>query len=237
MVIDRIADNAAEIVGLQEALAHQLDDIKKAFPKYAGYAAGRSNGKQKGESCAILYRKDRFRLNDSGTFWFSDTPDKPGSRGWGAMVPRICSWVYLKDISDGKDFYVYNVHLDNLSQNSRSKSVRLLASKIAQRKNDDPFIVMGDFNMGIDNPAMKYLQKLEYKTPYPKMIDAWSSLHTDDSKAGTYHKFRGKRTGPKIDHMPISENVKALEVNIDYTGKNGKYPSDHFPLTAVFKLI
>ena len=237
MVIDRLTDNAADVVGLQEALSYQLSDIKTALPEYRSYAAGRNNGKQKGESCAILYRKDRFELNDSGTFWFSKTPSKPGSKRWGNLFPRICSWVHLTDTSNGKGFYVYNVHLDNVSQSSRKKSTHQLASHIADRKTSDPFIVMGDFNMGIDNPAMKYLRQIERATPYPKMIDAWSSLYDDDSSAGTYHKFRGKRTGPKIDHIPLSENARALEVKIDTTGVNGKYPSDHFPVTAIIKLI
>ena len=91
--------------------------------------------------------------------------------------------------------------------------------------------------MGIDNPAMKYLRQIEQSTPYPRMIDAWVSVHGDDESTGTYHKFSGKTTGPKIDHMPISESVKALDVKIDTTGVNGKYPSDHFPVTAIIKLI
>jgi endonuclease/exonuclease/phosphatase family metal-dependent hydrolase len=236
MVVDRLTENAADVVGLQEALSFQLSEIKTALPQYNSYAAGRNDGKQRGEACAILYRQDRFELNDSGTFWFSKTPSKPGSRRWGNLFPRICSWVHLTDTSNGKGFYVYNVHLDNVSQSSRKKSVRQLASSIAQRSTDDPFIVMGDFNMEIDNSAMKYLQKIEHASPYPKMIDAWSSLHGDYS-SGTYHKFRGKSTGPKIDHIPMSESVKALDVRIDTTGQNGKYPSDHFPVTAIIKLI
>lgn len=236
MVVDRLTENAADVIGLQEALSFQLAEIKTALPEYKSYAAGRNDGKQKGEACPILFRKDRFNLNDSGTFWFSKKPSKPGSKRWGNLFPRICSWVHLTDTSNGKGFYVYNVHLDNISQSSRKKSVRQLAASIAERGTDDPFIVMGDFNMEIDNSAMKYLQKIEYASPYPKMIDAWSSLHGDDS-SGTYHKFRGKTTGPKIDHIPMSESVKAIDIRIDTTSQNGKYPSDHFPVTAIIKLI
>lgn len=114
--------------------------------------------KNKGETCAILYRKDRFELVDSGTFWFSEKPEKSGSKSWGNLFARICSWVQLKDKTNQASFYVYNVHLDNWSQHSRKKSVQLLAKKIAERDTRDPFILMGDFNMKIDNPAMKYLE-------------------------------------------------------------------------------
>ncbi len=236
LAIDTIATNTADIVGLQEALDRQVRDIRQALPQYNTYSAGRSNGKQKGESCAILYRKDRFTLNDSGTFWFSKNPSKPGSKSWGAMCPRICSWVNLSDIATGKRFYVYNVHLDNLSQSSRKNSTEILARHIAARRTLDPFFVMGDFNMQLDNPAMRYLQKIGFDTPYPKMTDAWQSLNPSREPTGTRHGFSGRTSGPRIDHIPVSEGIRTLAVKTDTTNKNGKYPSDHFPVIAKFLL-
>lgn len=232
LVIDTLTDNAADVIGLQEAKNKQLQGIRQAMPQYATYAVGRNNGALKGESCPILYRKDRFQLTDSGTFWFSNTPSKPGSKDWGNLWPRICSWVHLIDKNAGTGFYVYNVHLDNLSQNSRERSVRLLAGRIAARKNTDPFIVMGDFNMDMDNRAMRYLQKIGYKTPYPKMMDAWSLINVQNSGIGTRHGFRGRTSGPKIDHIPLCENTVPLAVKIDRRSYNGRYPSDHFPVIA-----
>ncbi len=236
IVAATLIDNAADVIGLQEALDFQVEQIQQILPQYSSYAAGRSNGKQKGEACAIFYRKDRFELADSGTFWFSNTPDKPGSKHWGNLFPRICSWVHLVDKTDRSAFYVYNLHLDNWSQNSRQKSVRLLASRIAARKTQDPFIVMGDFNMELDNPAMMYLQKTGYQTPYPRMADAWLSVHPSQTSIGTYHKFTGKASCPKIDHIAISEHAQALNVNIDRHALNGRYPSDHFPVTATIRV-
>ena len=96
---------------------------------------------------------------------------------------------------------------------------------------------MGDFNMELDNPAMMYLQKIGYQTPYPKMVDAWLSVHPDEPSVGTRHNFGGRSTGPKIDHIPISENAQALEVNIDQYALNGRYPSDHFPVVATVQLF
>ena len=119
-VCDVLERNSADVIGLQEALDRQVDDVQEALPQYSNYFVGRDNGKQKGESCAIFYRNDRFRMDDSGTFWFSDTPEKP-SKDWGAMWPRICSWVHLTEKRTGEGLYVYNVHLDVLSQNSGKK--------------------------------------------------------------------------------------------------------------------
>jgi endonuclease/exonuclease/phosphatase family metal-dependent hydrolase len=134
----------------------------------------------------------------------------------------------LTEKKTGTGFYVYNVHLACFSQNSREKSVQLLARRVALRKKSDPFIVTGDFNMGLDNSAMQYLQKNGYNTPYPKMVDAWQSVHSDKEYSGTYKSQKG----PKLDHIPISENLLALDVKIDQRKENGRYPSDHFPVIA-----
>jgi endonuclease/exonuclease/phosphatase family metal-dependent hydrolase len=226
-VFDLIRDQAPDVVGLQEAEKDQYIDVRLALPQYQGYAVGRNNGKDKGETCAILYRDNRFLRTDAGTFWFSDTPHVPGSKDWGNRPPRICSWVRLVDKYSLSAFYIYNVHLDHRSQNSRSKSVRLLTEKIAARKTKDPFIVMGDFNMDLDNSAMAYLQT----NNVAPMSDAWYSIYGNQETDGTRHGFRGD-SGPKIDHIPLSHELRALDVKTDTRRYNGRYPSDHFPVIA-----
>ncbi|MBN2180977.1 MAG: endonuclease/exonuclease/phosphatase family protein [Sedimentisphaerales bacterium] len=236
VVIDTIAANAADVIGMQEGVSYQLNEIQKALPQYAKYAVGRVDGKRRGETCAIFYRKDRYELADCGSFWFSKKPDKPGSRNWGNMFARVCSWILLVDKTDRTSFYVYNVHLDNWSQYSREKSVRLLADKIARRRTKAPFIIMGDFNMEIDNPAMVYLEQVGRQDSYPLMVNVWQSVHPDGAKAGTYHEFSGRTTCKKIDHISISESVQALDARIDRHKLNGRYPSDHFPVIATLRV-
>jgi endonuclease/exonuclease/phosphatase family metal-dependent hydrolase len=236
-VIELLADHASDVIGLQEALDHQVQQIQEALPSYSHYAVGRNDGERKGETCAIFYRKDRFALGDSGTFWFSDTPSKPGSKDWGNLWPRICSWVYLREKATGAGFYVYNVHLDVFSQNSRQKSAELLARRIAARRTPDPFIVVGDFNMELDNPAMAYLENLEFETPYPRMRTAWQLVNPGRTGGGTRHSFIDSKTsGPKIDHIPICDGARALDVQIDRRRIDGGYASDHFPLIAKIDL-
>jgi endonuclease/exonuclease/phosphatase family metal-dependent hydrolase len=234
---DTISRSAPDVVGLQESLNRQVRYLEKALPDYSFYSAGRSNGGTKGESCAILVRKDRFDVVDRGTFWFSNTPNKPGSKSWGNIPPRICSWVYVNERGTANNLYVYNVHLDNLSQKSRARSVELLAKKVAERKTNDPFIVMGDFNMKIDNSAMKFLCQDGCETSFPKMADAWESVYPGQAKGtGTRHGFNGKTNGPRIDHIPVCQSLKVLDVKIDRYNVKGKYPSDHFPVIATISL-
>jgi endonuclease/exonuclease/phosphatase family metal-dependent hydrolase len=117
--------------------------------------------------------------------------------------------------------------MDHLSQNSRKKSVRLLTQKIAARKTDDPYIVMGDFNMKMNNSAMEYLQA---NTVAP-MADAWTALHGNKATRGTRLGFNG-HSGPIIDHIPLSRELRAIEVSIDSRKYNGRRPSDHLPVIA-----
>jgi endonuclease/exonuclease/phosphatase family metal-dependent hydrolase len=228
LVFDVITDHAPDIFGLQEPLHGQLEQVQQAFRQYASYWAGGRDGKDRGQSCPIFFRKDRFNLIDSGTFWFSDHADKPGAQGWGEPVPRFCSWVQLAEKGQDITFYVYNMHLASISQNSRKKSVRLLANQIAARKTSDPFIIMGDFNMGLANPAMEFLLE-------GGIVDAWLSVHPDTPDVSTCN-FGTWAKGPQLDHIQLGLSAKAIEVNIDDRKINGRYPSDHFPVIAKIML-
>lgn len=231
-VMNLIEKNSPDIMALQETLHFQVEDISEAFPQYTSYSAGRKDGFKKGEACPIFFRTDRFTLLDMGTFWFSNTPNKPGSKSFGNIWPRLCTWAHLTDIETEKSFYVYNLHLACMSQKSRRESVKQLTKHIAQRKTDEPVVVLGDFNMELNNPAMKYLAN----NPFQILRDAWQALNPNKKAVGTMHHFTGKSTGPRIDHIPLSENAHALEVRTDKSSLNGKYPSDHFPVIAKIKL-
>src|SRR5215203_2899372 len=61
--------HGADVVGVQEALAHMLTDLDTRLPGFARVGVGRTDGRTKGEFSAILYRTNRLALLDSGTFW------------------------------------------------------------------------------------------------------------------------------------------------------------------------
>ncbi len=58
-----------DVIGIQEALHHQLQDLLRVLPEYAFVGVGRDDGKDKGEYCAIVYRSARFGLLDQRTAW------------------------------------------------------------------------------------------------------------------------------------------------------------------------
>ena len=72
-----IEDQKPDILGIQEAMQYQLLFITENCRDYKYAGAGSEDGKSKGEHTAILYNKKTTSLLKWGTFWLSDTPDKP----------------------------------------------------------------------------------------------------------------------------------------------------------------
>ncbi|MFG0245272.1 MAG: endonuclease/exonuclease/phosphatase family protein [Phycisphaerales bacterium JB052] len=219
----------ADIVGVQEALAFQLDEITEAHPNYGVIGVGRDDAKTKGEYSAILYRTDRFIVDRSGTFWLSDTPETVASTSWGNSIPRICTWARLIDRKSDAAIYAFNAHYDHRSQESREKSSRLILERIAGRLHDDPVVLLGDFNAGELNLAITSLID-------SGLIHTYRETHPDETTVGTFNAFRGKSDGEMIDHILVSPGVKILNADIDRTNDNGQYPSDHNPVWTTIEL-
>jgi len=77
-------------------------------------------GKESGEWNTILYRKERFDLVSSGTFWLTDTPNTI-SKLEGITYNRICTWAVLKDKVANIEIMLCNTHLDHQSDEARAK--------------------------------------------------------------------------------------------------------------------
>ncbi|HKG22279.1 MAG TPA: endonuclease/exonuclease/phosphatase family protein, partial [Blastocatellia bacterium] len=119
-----------DIAGIQEALKGQIDDLELLLPGFAWCGVGRSDGKAEGEFSAILYRKERFKLLESSTFWLSETPEVAGSKGWDASLPRIVTWARFRDTQSKQTFFVFNTHFDHRGSRARAESARLLLARI-----------------------------------------------------------------------------------------------------------
>jgi endonuclease/exonuclease/phosphatase family metal-dependent hydrolase len=238
MLFRLIESESPEILGLQEALKFQIDQMVERFPYFAVSGKGRDDGKTQGEYSSILYHSDRFSMIEEDTFWLSETPRIPGSKSWGNSITRICSWIELLDRKDDLRLLVINLHLDHRSQNSREKSVVLVLEKFGEDIKNRPVIIMGDFNAGEDNPAIrKILEFRDESAPDTYLRDSFRVLQPDQQQVGTFNGFRGRKDGPKIDHVFVSRHflVRSAEI-IDYN-ERGKYPSDHFPVSAVLEVL
>src|SRR5690606_7272962 len=104
MVTGLLRFHQADIIGLQEALYYQIEDIQKELPEYSWIGVGREDGKVVGEFSAIFYKKSEFTLLNTGTFWLSETPEEP-SKGWDAAFNRVVTWGQFESIHFGERFY------------------------------------------------------------------------------------------------------------------------------------
>ena len=231
-LFDVVREANADLVGLQEALDAQVNELLVALPHYGVVGVGRDDGRTRGEYAAILYRRDRFRVSDAGTFWFSDTPEVVASRSWGNTITRICTWARFVD-RDGRAFWHYNVHLDHQSQPSRERSTVLLVERIlARRLPAEPAIVTGDFNAGEANPAVTTMTAPRGGGA-PLFIDTFRARFPDERTAGTFTAFKfGDTGGDKIDYVLVPPGTEVLDAAIVRTSRSERYPSDHFPVTA-----
>lgn len=235
LVMRTIRDFGPTVLGVQEALRFQLDKIGTEFPEFGEVGVGRDDGAEAGEYAAILYDRRRLELLDSGTFWLSDTPEVVASTSWGNRITRIVTWARFRERTGNTEadtdgaFYLFNTHWDHESQPSRERSAELLLERIAGRAaSTDPVIVTGDFNAGEDNPAFRRLVGRDR----PHLVDTFRALHPDADAVGTFNGFTGERGGEKIDAVLASPDWRVLQAGIVRLNEDGRYPSDHFPVTA-----
>lgn len=215
-----------DVLGLQEALKNQLNDISAALPEYALYGRGRDDGKEAGEHSAILYRKDRFTLLKSGDFWLSETPDTPG-KGWDATCcNRICSWINLEDKKTKKQFYVFNAHFDHQGVLARKESSKLMLAKITTIAGQYPALVTGDLNGSRDSEWYQTLANSGLLT------DVYSKVRHPYANNSSFNSFRAPTGNTVIDHIFMTKQFTASRWGILTDTYYGKFPSDHFPVLS-----
>jgi len=191
-----------------------------------------------------FYNAERFVLFDEGTFWFSDTPHIPASKGWGNIIPRSCTWARLIEKDTQHAFYFFNAHLDHISQGSRKKSVVFLTRRIHLRPYPEPVILTGDFNAREKSTPIQFLQgniPLKIRTegfvtnPEP-VTDTFRVRYPHQRNVATFHGFRKYFFRFKIDYIFVSPPVRVLDAKIIQLRRKKCYPSDHFPLFTRIEL-
>jgi len=233
LVVEVIRGFAGDFVGLQEAWPEQIAYLAQSLPQYRYIGRSRERDGVEGEAIPLFYRHERWSLDahEQGTFWLSDTPEVPGSTSWGNQIPRVVTWGRFTEKSCGRAVYVYNVHLDHLSAASRVRSARALAERIARRSHSEPVLVLGDFNAGESSEPVRYLRGLDHASPV-QLRDSFRVVHPEATLVGTFHGFGGATTGPKIDYILVTREAQVTDAAILRNSFQGRYPSDHFPVTA-----
>lgn len=223
--IEAIRRHPSATIGLQEALAGQIEEIAAVLPQYEAVGVGRDDGKTGGEHSAILYDRTRLRLLRSDTFWLSDTPSVVASATWGNRITRICTWAFFRDRRSGRCFYHFNAHLDHESQPSRERSAALILRRIAERGTDDPVVLTGDFNVGEGNPVVGAVKAGGYR-------DSFRVAHPDEKSVGTFNGWHPELGVEKIDYIFVDPKTEVTGAEIVRDRFDGHWPSDHAPVVA-----
>ncbi|RNC63373.1 hypothetical protein D7D25_16820 [Proteiniphilum sp. X52] len=217
-----------DIWGTQEGTKVHLTDIVNQFKKYHYTGTGRDGG-ENGEFSAIIYKAARFELLDEGSFWFSNTPEKP-SYGWDAVnYRRICSWGKFRDRETYNVFYFFNSHFDHQGAVARVESAKLLLSKIKEIvKNQYPFFASGDFNC---KPGSEPIVILKADG---QLYDARDLAEEPLGPEGTFNQLKPfEESTNRIDYIFVGKDVKLLQYRVIDDRPYGKCPSDHDPVLIV----
>ncbi len=236
-LVETIVAYNPDLLGTQETLADQRDFIHEHLKGYAVVSAGRDDGGDKGESAALFYRKDRFEPIDSGHFWLSESPEKPGIPGWDAQLPRVASWVKLRDrrTPNAPTILYLNTHFDHVGKTARVESSRLLRRKLAELGAGCRLVVSGDFNAVEGSEPYRALFGKSDGGEESPLIDTFRTAHPNPGpNERTFSRFRPDPSGVgRIDWIGASRDFLVREAAIDTTSRDGRTPSDHFPVTAL----
>ncbi|MDQ0861903.1 endonuclease/exonuclease/phosphatase family protein [Bacillus sp. V2I10] len=216
-----------DIIGTQEAVYQQIQDLKDTLPEYNWIGLGREGG-SKGEYSAIFYNENKYTPLEYDHYWLSDTPNVIGSKSWGNQIPRMVTWAKFLDKRINQQFYVVNTHFDHQSPEAREKSAALILEKTKAFNPDFPVILTGDFNAG---PTSLPHQTL---TKDGEFSDLWDTAQTRvNEDLGTFNGFNdptGQGPERRIDWILAKGNILAKTIEIINYQKNGQFPSDHYPV-------
>ncbi len=215
-----------DVMGVQEALPQQMNDIQNALKGYRYIGVGRDDGKEKGEFSAVFYNAEKFKVLDSGTFWLSETPEIP-SKGWDAAYNRVCSYALLNEIKTGKQFWAFNIHFDHVGNEARVQSANLILKKMQKLNQQNfPVVLTGDFNLTEEAQPIQILSS-HLKDSYHH------SLTPHYGPKGTFQDFDTQKVSDeRIDYIFVKGFKVLSSRTINDRRENLLYPSDHFPVLA-----
>jgi endonuclease/exonuclease/phosphatase family metal-dependent hydrolase len=236
LVASVIRFHKADIIGVQEALEHQIQDLMELLPGYDWVGVGR-NEDEGGEFSAILYRSSVVTVKAAQTFWLSESPDEPGSQSWDSSLPRIATWAHFVTSSEERELFVLNTHFDHRGEQARLESAHLIKEQTSRLANGLPVIVMGDLNATSEQPPLALLSD----TPLPdgrSLHDGFvHSLQPHHGPASTWTGFTKIEADRRIDYIFASEDLPIYYHAILTDKLEDRYPSDHLPVLVEVGLI
>lgn len=232
----------ADIIGMQEVVAAQADWVRELLPTHTFHGVGRTDGARQGEFAPILFRTQRFELEEAGHFWLSPTPEVVGSKGWDAALERMASWVRLRDRATQRRVLVINTHFDHRGAEARAQSLALVRARASELAQGAAVIITGDFNTSADAaPGSTLFGAADggialydtFRRVYPtRDVDeaTFSGWDTPPAKSLTI-------AGERIDWIVASDAFETISAEIDRRTPGGRLISDHYPVRARLRFV
>lgn len=230
---DVIRNQNADIICFQEMTPAQFDYLRSSFPECDAYWM--LDGPEDGEPVnAIFFKQKHFDLNSSGGYWLSKTPHVAGSKSWASECIRLVSWICLVERKSQKELRIINTHLDHVSQEARENQARLIDEDASVFEKDYPQLLTGDMNAHRGNRAIRIFVEDGW-------ADSYEILHGPKDPGATFHEFAGpdnpKAEKGKIDWIFYRGSLEVISAEIITDSDNGRYPSDHYFLSAELRLL
>lgn len=231
LLIKFLQEEKPDLFGLQEALWHQYATIDSAMKGYSSAGAGRDDGQKKGEMNPLFVNNERFEIVLGNTFWLSETPGVPGTKGWGASLPRIVTWVELKEKVTGRKLFYFNTHFAHDSDSARVMSAGILLNEVKKIAGDSRFVVTGDFNMTPDSRAYSILTGPGPEAPL--IADSYKISETPpEGPVGTFNGWSDNPRSNRIDYIFVRSGMKVKSISTIVRKQGEIFISDHWPVAA-----
>lgn len=232
LIREMMDKTAPDLFGTQEGLYQQVKDLATDLPEFDWIGLGRDGG-SRGEFMAVFYRKNRFEPVQFDHFWLSDTPNVVGSTTWGNTNRRMVTWVRFRDRASNQEFYFVNTHLDHQIQPAREKAASLIRERVDALRTELPVILLGDFNAAAG--ANKAYDILVTEGGF---TDGWLTAKERRGKVvKTFNGFSAPVEGDeRIDWILARGPVAFEAIEIVTHSRDGRNPSDHFPVVAWVRL-
>ncbi|MCR5484543.1 MAG: endonuclease/exonuclease/phosphatase family protein [Clostridiales bacterium] len=222
LVVAEILSADPDSFGVQEATPGWMAALKLLLPGYASEGRERE-GNGKGECTAVFYKRSKYKLIDSNTFWLSETPGAP-SVGWDADCKRVCTWVRLKNRVSGETYVHINSHFDHIGDKACEESAKMVTKLIENCFPDERVVFTADLNSTRSSSAYRIMTETLSDT----------ALTAEDSMTyGTFHNGDPiYRANYVIDFVLCSDKFTPVVYRTVTEGIAGRFVSDHFPIYA-----
>lgn len=232
-----------DIIGFQELHMGNLVTYLEHLPGYERILGPEASVMNRFQHNSIFWKPDRFEMQEFGSFYLSETPDR-WSGSWETACVRSATWTRLRSLQTGNTLFYVNTHLDHISEPARQEGSKLILRRLLELRGDAPAIVTADFNAPAWMPdeqregnVHQIYTAAGFKDTY---LEAGGS-ETEPSR--TFHGFVGDAFELdifRIDWILTLDGAHKLETvscEIVRDEQPPLYPSDHYPVVADLRLV